>query len=247
MARATSTTTMPTSRGVKSSFGWLPPIAIWPRRPRTTAVWYSALTSRSCHGLIPHSWGRCKPSNGKFYLGLWACLHRRGTGAQAHVSTSEARKNIRKWIPRYTSPYDPWDPVTVMFWPFVCVPGPLPLEEQTCRRPDVKNPWLSEAVRAVVFAGRQRLHARSPAFFWILRFLLRYPFNRTLCRFRGRSPRWHFLCELCMRELRHLPDFRHWWQQGIDVQIDRAYLWSTLSSAVLRTCHNDGIARRWHC
>ena len=51
MARATSTTTMPTSRGVKSSFGGLPPIAILPSRaypaagPETTALWYSALTS----------------------------------------------------------------------------------------------------------------------------------------------------------------------------------------------------------
>ena len=51
MATATSTTTMPTSRGVKSSFGGLPPIAIFSSRaypaarPETTALWYSALTS----------------------------------------------------------------------------------------------------------------------------------------------------------------------------------------------------------
>ena len=51
MATATSTTTMPTSRGVKSSFGGLPPIAILPSRPYpaarpgTTALWYSTLTS----------------------------------------------------------------------------------------------------------------------------------------------------------------------------------------------------------
>ena len=50
-AKATSTMTMPTSRGVKSSFGGLPPIAILPSRaypaarPETTALWYSALTS----------------------------------------------------------------------------------------------------------------------------------------------------------------------------------------------------------
>ena len=51
MARATSTTTMPTSRGVKSIFGGLPPIAIltsraYPAvRPEITALWYNALTS----------------------------------------------------------------------------------------------------------------------------------------------------------------------------------------------------------
>ena len=51
IARATSTTTIPTLRGVKSSFGGLPPIAILPSRaypaarPVTTALWYSALTS----------------------------------------------------------------------------------------------------------------------------------------------------------------------------------------------------------
>ena len=51
MVRATSTSTIPTSRGVKSSFGGLPPIAILPSwaypaaRPETIALWYSALTS----------------------------------------------------------------------------------------------------------------------------------------------------------------------------------------------------------
>ena len=51
MARATSTTTMPTPRVVKSTFGGLLPIAILPSRaypaasPETTALWYSALTS----------------------------------------------------------------------------------------------------------------------------------------------------------------------------------------------------------
>ena len=51
MARATSTTTIPTSRGVKSSFEGLPPNAILPSRaypaarPETTALWYSTLTS----------------------------------------------------------------------------------------------------------------------------------------------------------------------------------------------------------
>ena len=51
MASAMSTTTMPTSQGVKSSFGGLPPIAIlqsraYPAaRPETTALWYSASTS----------------------------------------------------------------------------------------------------------------------------------------------------------------------------------------------------------
>ena len=46
-----STTTMQTSRGVKSSFWGLTPIAISPSRenpaarPETTALWYSALTS----------------------------------------------------------------------------------------------------------------------------------------------------------------------------------------------------------
>ena len=33
-----------------------------------------------------------------------------------------------------------------------------------------------------MFAGRQRLHAWLPSFFWTLRCLLRYPFNRTMCR-----------------------------------------------------------------
>ena len=50
IARATSTTTMPTSRGVKSSFGGLTSIAILPSRaypaarPETTALLYSALS-----------------------------------------------------------------------------------------------------------------------------------------------------------------------------------------------------------
>ena len=50
MARATATTTMPRSRGVKSSFGGLPQVAILPSRaypaarPETTALWYSAFT-----------------------------------------------------------------------------------------------------------------------------------------------------------------------------------------------------------
>ena len=101
MARTTSTTTMPTSRGVKSSFWGLPPIAILPSRayPEARPETYSALTSsRGCHGLIPFSWGRGKPSIGEIYPGLWArgLRHRRGTGAQAHVSAGEARKDIRK-------------------------------------------------------------------------------------------------------------------------------------------------------
>ena len=41
----------------------------------------------------------------------------------------------------------------------LCVSGPLPLEEQTCRRPDVMVPWLPKAVQAVIFVGRQRLAA----------------------------------------------------------------------------------------
>ena len=71
MARATSTSTMPTSRRVRSSFGGLSPIAILPSRaypatrPKTTALWYSALTSRVCHGLIPYRGGRGKPSIGE--------------------------------------------------------------------------------------------------------------------------------------------------------------------------------------
>ena len=84
MARATSTTTMPTSRGVKSSFGGLPPIAILPSRaylaarPETTALWYTSILpvgSRGCHGLIPYNGDRGKPSIGTVYPGLWArCL-----------------------------------------------------------------------------------------------------------------------------------------------------------------------------
>ena len=68
MARATSTTAMPTSRGVKSSFGGLPPIAILPNRaypaarPETTALWYSALTDVYpglwARGLPPPTWNR---------------------------------------------------------------------------------------------------------------------------------------------------------------------------------------------
>ena len=53
MARATTTTTMPTSRGVKSSFGGggttpnrhLAKPAYPAARPETIALWYSALTS----------------------------------------------------------------------------------------------------------------------------------------------------------------------------------------------------------
>ena len=51
IVRVTSTTTMPTSRSVKSNFGGLPSIAILPSRAyratrsETTALWYSALTS----------------------------------------------------------------------------------------------------------------------------------------------------------------------------------------------------------
>ena len=110
MARATSTTTMPTSRGVKSSFGVLPPSAILPSRaypaarPETTALWYSAFTifpsvAGVVLGLIPYSGGRGKPSIGEVYPGLWARGLRRPrleTGAQAHVSAGEARKDIRK-------------------------------------------------------------------------------------------------------------------------------------------------------
>ena len=73
MARATSTTTMPTSQGVKSSFGRLLLIAILPsraypaaRRPRCGIARQraSSVGNRGCHGLIPYSGGRGKPSTG---------------------------------------------------------------------------------------------------------------------------------------------------------------------------------------
>ena len=105
MARATSTTIMPTSRGVKSSFGGLPPIAILPSRaypaarPETTTLWYSALTSilPSVAGVVMvlfHIVGvGASLQLGILDFGRGACRHRRGTGAQAHVF---ARKDIRK-------------------------------------------------------------------------------------------------------------------------------------------------------
>ena len=85
MARATSTTTMPTSRGVKSSFGGR---GATPNRrlakpgiSRCEARDYCAVVervnkqltvgSRGCHGLIPYSGGRGKPSIGRVYPGLW--------------------------------------------------------------------------------------------------------------------------------------------------------------------------------
>ena len=102
MAKTTSTTTMPTSRGVKSSFGGLPPIAILPSRaypaarPETTALWYSALTSilPSIAGVVMvlfHIVGvGTSLQLGRFILdfGRGACRHRRGTVF--------ARKDIRK-------------------------------------------------------------------------------------------------------------------------------------------------------
>ena len=61
----------------------------------------------------------------------------------------------------------------------LCVPGLLPLEEywQTCRCPDVMIPWLPEAARTVIFALLFGLHSR-PGPFWILCFLLLYPFQQ---------------------------------------------------------------------
>ena len=108
MARATPTTTMPTSRGVKSSFGGLPPIAISPSRaypaarPETTALLYSALTSilPSVAGVgvvLFHIVGvGASLQLGRFIMdfGRGACRHRRGIGAQAHNS-----RDIRKWTP----------------------------------------------------------------------------------------------------------------------------------------------------
>ena len=105
MARAPSTTTMPTSQGVKSSFGGLPPIAIllsraYPAaRPEPTALWYSALTSilPSVAGVVMvlfHIGGvGASLKLGKIVLdfGLAACRHRPWTVAQAHVF---ARKDI---------------------------------------------------------------------------------------------------------------------------------------------------------
>ena len=97
MARATSTTTMPTSRGVKSSFAGLPPIAFLPSRayptarPETTELWYS-VGSRVCHGLIVYSGGRGKLSIGEAYPARGLPPPTR-TDAQAHVF---ARKDIRK-------------------------------------------------------------------------------------------------------------------------------------------------------
>ena len=107
MVRATSTTAMPTSRGVKSSFGGLPPVAILPSRaypaarPETTALWYSALTSifPSVAGVVMvlyHIMGvGASLQLGRFILdfSLGAFRHRRRTGAQAHVF---AHKDIRK-------------------------------------------------------------------------------------------------------------------------------------------------------
>ena len=102
MARATSTTTMPTSRCVKSSFGGLPLIAILPSRaypaarPETTALWYSALASilPSVAGVVMvlfHIVGvGASLQLGILDFGLGAC---RRTGAKAHVF---ARKVIRK-------------------------------------------------------------------------------------------------------------------------------------------------------
>ena len=94
---------MPTSRGVKSSFGGLPPIAILPSRPypaarpETTALWYSALTSilPSVAGVVMvlfHIVGvGASLQLGRFILdfGLGACHHRRRTGAQAHISPAK--------------------------------------------------------------------------------------------------------------------------------------------------------------
>ena len=105
MARATSITTMPTSRGVMSRFGGLPPITILPSRAypaarqETTALWYSALTSilTSVVGdvmVLFHIVGvGASLQLGRFILDFerGACRHRRGTGAQAH-----ARKDIHK-------------------------------------------------------------------------------------------------------------------------------------------------------
>ena len=116
MAIATSTTTMPTSQGVKSSFGGgLPSIAIlqsraYPAaRPETTALWYSALRSilPSVAGVVMvlfHTVGvEASLQLGRFILDYarGACRHRRGTGAQAHVF---ARKDIRKYTPARQAP-----------------------------------------------------------------------------------------------------------------------------------------------
>ena len=135
---------MPTSLGVKSSFGGLPPITILPSRAysaarlETTPLWYSALTSilPSVAGVVMvlfHIVGvGASLQLGRFILdfGHGACRHRCGTGAQAHVL---ACKDIRKWTFRQTSPYDPWDPVRLGLR--LCVlAASLPLEKQTCRR-----------------------------------------------------------------------------------------------------------------
>ena len=86
------------------------PIAILPSRaypaarPETTALWYIALTSilPSVAGVVMvlfHIVGvGASLQLGRFILafGRESCRHRRGTGAQAHVSAGESRKDIRK-------------------------------------------------------------------------------------------------------------------------------------------------------
>ena len=84
MARATSTTTMPTLRGVKSSFGGATPnrhlakpgISRCEARDNCAVVKrvnkHLTVGSRGCHGRIPYSGGRGKPSVGEVYPGLWA-------------------------------------------------------------------------------------------------------------------------------------------------------------------------------
>ena len=167
---------MPTSRGIKSSFGGLPPIPVlssWAypaARPETTALWYSALTSilPSVAGVVMvlfHIVGVGASLHlGRFILdfGCGACRYRRGTGTQAHVSAGKARKDIRKWTPPLDKPL--WSMGSsygyVLAVRLCILAASLPLEEQICGScqlrwlVDVMIPWLPEAVRAVVFAGR---------------------------------------------------------------------------------------------
>ena len=63
--------------------------------------------SRGCHGLIPYNGGRDKPSVwGGIILdfGRGACRHRRGTGAQAHVTRAKPVKTYASEPPARQAP-----------------------------------------------------------------------------------------------------------------------------------------------
>ena len=85
----------------------LPSRAYSAARPEITALWYSALTSilPSVAGVVTvlfHIVGvGASLQLRKFILDFrrGACCHRRGTGAQAHVSAGKASKDRRKWTP----------------------------------------------------------------------------------------------------------------------------------------------------